>query len=538
MDLDVKSFVDAFDLLAKQGVIGQFDHFEIIELICFEDDSLRPINVFTIVTAIENGKSEKCRKLNEKRIKLAVVKNRSFGIFKSVQSVSHIKGVLKKYFDTQVWKPNGKVISVGELQPLIKQFIPPNASTDTPLNQVLKNNFFNGSYVLELGDSEKYTLQDFFIVSTILQKLSEVVSSFIPIKIASLADRLGNIIIQFPIEAIRTSFQSDGLMYSAEVAWHPNIPERDLILTAYTEYDHSIVSFNQTSIRSGHVPLSSDPGYGFLFGTVWDSENNLLLASTGELAFTKTITMNMNVIEPEPRTFPNSIENTASLSRIQLSHRQDPIIVGSDQKSTLLDATRKRIYEREIADLTRQRKFIQYGAGSYSKIKERERALNDIRSLVTSHGAHGVCLWDPYLAPQDIVDTLFQNPTFGAPMKALTSLEENKCHGENTKGTTKDDLFQAHGQVLEKLDGNLLGLNIEYRSGHGPNGWKFHDRFLIFPKSNDKPAKAWSLGTSVNGLGKSHHILQQVDNAQLIVDAFHMLWTAVSHQENLIWQCP
>jgi hypothetical protein len=61
---------------------------------------------------------------------------------------------------------------------------------------------------------------------------------------------------------------------------------------------------------------------------------------------------------------------------------------------------------------------------------------------------------------------------------------------------------------------------------------------LIFPATADRGALAWSLGTSVNSLGKQHHILQQVDDGQRIMDAFLDLWDRLNGPEHLIWKTP
>jgi len=60
---------------------------------------------------------------------------------------------------------------------------------------------------------------------------------------------------------------------------------------------------------------------------------------------------------------------------------------------------------------------------------------------------------------------------------------------------------------------------------------------LIFPYV-ENVALAWSLGTSVNGLGKQHHILQRVDDGRIIADAFEKLWTQLDPPEHLIWKVP
>jgi hypothetical protein len=91
--------------------------------------------------------------------------------------------------------------------------------------------------------------------------------------------------------------------------------------------------------------------------------------------------------------------------------------------------------------------------------------------------------------------------------------------------------------ILLGANSNLRGLRLEYRMKTGPAGWAFHDRFLIFPET-DNGALAWSLGASVNSVGKQHHILQQVDDGQLVADAFSELWNQLGQAEHLVWKTP
>ncbi|PRE02950.1 hypothetical protein C6P77_06280 [Burkholderia ambifaria] len=101
------------------------------------------------------------------------------------------------------------------------------------------------------------------------------------------------------------------------------------------------------------------------------------------------------------------------------------------------------------------------------------------------------------------------------------------------KGGSGDEIRQT----LNGCQSNWRGLKLELRVQTGSTGWDFHDRFLIFPSGPDG-AMAWSLGTSVNSVGKAHHILQKVDNAQLVVDAFTDLWELLSESDHLIWKKP
>jgi hypothetical protein len=89
--------------------------------------------------------------------------------------------------------------------------------------------------------------------------------------------------------------------------------------------------------------------------------------------------------------------------------------------------------------------------------------------------------------------------------------------------------------ILDATKSNLRGLRFEFRVRTGQAGWGFHDRFLIFPR-DDRGALAWSLGTSINSLGTQHHILQRVDDGQLVMDAFSELWDDLTQPDNLVWK--
>lgn len=537
-------FIQEFDLLSKREVLGLFNVFELIEIVGFKKGNSHPINVFTIAVACDELKQQEPEWLNEKRIKVSGLNDWSFGMRRSVVILSRLRSALDDYLQSGTWKPIDSEISTGSLVPIEKRFVPPNALNsrggmgEIPLNRVTKNNFFNGSYLLELSDIAKEQLADIYECPVLLQRLSEQVSEILPLRLASLSDRLGSIIIQFPVEAVNTSFSSNGSQYFVEVAWHPKVTPRPLTATLRGKHDKSILSFGQTQLMSGIEKLADDPNYGTIEGHLWDSKHGVLLAAVSDQSFINTIILNSEVIHPEPRIFPSNVQLSKADARVKLSAPSAKSLVGNDPAKSVAEQTTKRILEDELINLVQSRKFVQYAAGSNVDVAERSKALSDLQSLISSYGHAGVWLWDPYLGPQDLLDTLFHNPTVGAPMRALTRLKEQPQPNTNKYLGSISDRCTSYNQELSNLPSNYLGLNLEFRSAHGQNGWDFHDRFMIFPRSSEAGAKAWSLGTSVNSFGKVHHILQQVDNGQLIEDAFERLWKAVGSSTNLIWKYP
>ena len=153
---------------------------------------------------------------------------------------------------------------------------------------------------------------------------------------------------------------------------------------------------------------------------------------------------------------------------------------------------------------------------------------------------------------EDVLQTLFFNPHRYSDLRALS----NGITCESPDGDEDDDIgtpspagAQAVSSVVDRsitwkgeqreiLDtccGNREGLKLEFRLRRKGAGWKFHDRFLIFPKE-EGGALAWSLGTSVNSLGSSHHILQKVSNGELVKNAFLSLWDCLGEDDYKVWE--
>lgn len=178
-----------------------------------------------------------------------------------------------------------------------------------------------------------------------------------------------------------------------------------------------------------------------------------------------------------------------------------------------------------LQDKAQNLQLTQFKAGM------RQDALELIRALIKKYGENGIYLWDPYLSAIDLLETVFFTPYANVPIKAFTGLKipPNQNHQTSIFDNYLNTLEQA---IIENGWLNLTFLNTD-KSLLGD----FHDRFLIFPKTVDTPAKAWSLGTSVNSLGTSHHIVQEVADGQIIADIFEEMWNvSIKKTENIIWQ--
>lgn len=220
-----------------------------------------------------------------------------------------------------------------------------------------------------------------------------------------------------------------------------------------------------------------------------------------------------NLIEPQKRIF--TINN--KIQKIEVVHKVMNNIYGKKKDKPFDDWVRERKYEQELKELERSKAFVQYFGN------EKEKALNDVGELINRYGEKGVYLWDPYLSAEDIKQTLYYSEITYAPLRAISGLKQN------SKEESKREMIEE----FEKDDKQFLFFDLEVRGKIGSSGYDFHDRFLIFPLEQPK---VWSLGISVNQLGASHHILQEVKNAQHIVNAFDKLWDELNSEECLVWK--
>jgi hypothetical protein len=228
-------------------------------------------------------------------------------------------------------------------------------------------------------------------------------------------------------------------------------------------------------------------------GVIWDDLNSLILAAAGLTGFIETIAWDMQLLQPEPRVFiRQSAAGTPAQVRIGLQLLTQNR-VGTPRSDRDGGWTRQRIYRYEAAQSAVERVFVQYMPASGHQEAEHEKALQDVRHLISRYGKEGVWLWDPFLSAEDILDTLFHCPYINADLRALTDAQE--IPASSSLGQTKpkyailrdclSDLFGLPKETPPKrpsfadrqratitaAQSNLLGLRLEYRARIGQAGW-------------------------------------------------------------------
>ena len=158
-------------------------------------------------------------------------------------------------------------------------------------------------------------------------------------------------------------------------------------------------------------------------------------------------------------------------------------------------------YREEATRLASQRRFVQYELVSGQETASHEKALDDIRQLLSWYGQKRVYLWDPYLSAEDILDTLFYCPHANSELRALTAKYQPPL-ASRARPTLSSILrqlqewltnclklsapipsfAQRQQAVLADAKSNLRSLRLEYRMKTGAGRMAFLINFSFFLK--------------------------------------------------------
>lgn len=547
------------DRLLSPGLLGHYKTFEVINVVAFQDGQKDPLNVFCIAIAEERDDYLiSGRFLNANRIRLRKLKDWSFGVMHYIKPLSELEPSVERLEQSGLWSASGADLQMNALSAQPPQFVPPDSMDPIALNRVLKNNFQNGSHIFEWTLKDKSGLQFLFDVPPLIQELSVAIRAHVTVDLASVSDRIGNLLIQLPVTVLMSRFTQapSAPDLVVDVAWQARTAPRPLRASVELRSDGSILGHASANVSAGQHALPISGRRGLHRGLVWDEEHKVLLAATADSSFINTIVLKGQLVDPEPRVFcirkddGATAQQRVSVTSIGFRNR-----IGEPEDDENGGWTKLRMYRNELDKLKQQGRFFQYNPAAGEQVAMHERALQDIRTLVNQHGDEGACLWDPYLTARDILSTLFFCSHAQADLRALTNGDEPEYDKSKPSwcGRLRNTLLHLIGSKppdsverfiarqrseFAAMGGNLRGLRLEYRIRRGRQaGPGFHDRFLIFPKS-DRGALAFSLGHSINAVGKVHHILQHVDDGQLILDAFDAMWQRLNEPEHIVWKCP
>ncbi|MDE0119473.1 MAG: VPA1262 family N-terminal domain-containing protein [Bdellovibrionales bacterium] len=568
---------NTYDLLTSPGNLAFYDAVDIYCVFYLLPDDPNAYNLFSLLNFYESRSDHNSSIVNPYPMRCPLTFKFSgriikIGLKKITVGLHTFQTRFYEYLKTNSnWNLNGSILNTNSLKFIPKFFVPPADGTyESPLNNILKNNFFNGSYVLEQFDEEKTSLEPFFQDSKELLKISAEIQKHWPLKLAKMTDRLGNILYQFPITVFRSDFlnSSDEKSYKCTFSWDSRATpsNRDCIITTVNKNREENLVSAKSSVRLNASPqeIVVDSLRGRPVHFVYDITNGLILGMSSDQTI-KAADLKLNIERPEPRIF----EINGKIHKVNVFTPHN-ISVGTPYSDNYVEWSKRRVFEEETHTLEKTLQFKQYGLGDE---ESRSTAIKDIRQIINEHAkkSKSVYLWDPYLDAKGLKNTLFFIETTNVECRAISSSKTFQRQGRFTMPNLdtlsitfrkwwdlnmkifKSKIGKAHSKekgelrfnqwkqdMCDELSGgssstNNYLLNLKFKCQYGRFGRPFHDRFIIFPMA-DGHTKCWSIGTSINSLGKAHHhIIQEVSNAKQIEMAFDQLWQELPDDPCLVW---
>ena len=179
---------------------------------------------------------------------------------------------------------------------------------------------------------------------------------------------------------------------------------------------------------------------------------------------------------------------------------------------------------------------------------QHNEALVDIREIINDPrliwNLQEICIIDPYLSSKDILDTVVFCEKRDIHIHCLTDLhtivKNKEASGEILENeASESSKFESakikFRQLLEAALPTDCDIDLSFRTVYSDYGSRFHDRYLILKYKINK-TRVWSLGTSVNSIGKSHHIIQIVEAPTLIESFFDKVWHETDFQVCKIYE--
>lgn len=540
-----------FNTLINSGVLNHCKFVEIIQIILLHKKDKTCWNYFTHLLFSATFTEQKVREYLTASPQ-SINPEYQIIITREIISKTDVLNVLQNAVEKQKWEWKDDVAVLDDVFPIATQFIPEmdptgnktSDSTLVPIEQAMYgSNFMGGYYVCELFSAKTILSASISVADRI--KIQEVINkSKIGFDIESLSDRIGNIVCKIPMDIIKHKLVrlSPERGIAGQFTLKNNCIEPiECLLQIILENDNTIIETRvedmvfseQSKIREYCI----DPNRYINRVILSDKKSGIIYyAALRDYSFGS----NYYLMITSPRYGIQS-----SLKRTIIVNDKDIEIELTNIASRGEVSIKKEIYEME----KRQHKWMtEYGYKHHffksfvaGQEKEAVQTVVDIcndRDLLWD--LEEVWLVDPYLSADDILRTVVYCEKYGISIKCLTHIASINGNRETRTETPKNgNLFEAtvsqYRETLKKALNKQKDLKIEYRTVAGKMGNPFHDRYLILKYDINK-SRAWSLGISVNSLGKSHHIIQIVQSPMDVIETIDAIWNQALGEKCLIFK--
>ena len=536
--------------------VSHASYCEIIQVVLSQNSTGSSWNYFTHISFIGSIESETARKWLTVGGPKSINKDIKVMISKQVLPVETVINVVDNAVKSQKWifeKENQKddawLDGVFAVKPMFVPETDPTGSTISdntlvPLELSLYgSNFLGNYYIVELFSTKEKLNK--MLTNMDREKIqNEMKKAKLQFDLYSLSDRIGNILCKIPVEVIK--HRPTKLSPQSGIAGEFYRSESDKrIFNCYYQVmssnDHMIVDNNVEpfSLSDEHPVFnySINPNCYRNVITVVDQETGMIYYSAvhdysyGSDYYT--------IISPPDYLIP-------------VSSKRNLVIKGKTIEVELDDISgvgkiniNKEIYETELRQKEwRDKQLLKQGYFYAFEEGDSDKAILFLREVINDKNLlwdlNEVWLIDPYLRSADILKTVVYCSKKNVKVKCLTNIgaiNRNKETREIEK-SDKDRFVETKTMYAKELENAIpenTDIKMEFRTIRGSHGRAFHDRYLILKYGINK-CRVWSLGISINSIGKSHHIVQIVESPSSVTTIVENIWNSADNEECLIYK--
>lgn len=541
-----------FHTLIDCGVLNSCNYAEVVQVILLRKKDNVCLNYFTHVL-FSSGFSEEESSvfLTDRPISI----NSEYKVLITKEKIARdsVLDILQNAAESQTWEWKEDKALLDDVFPMDLQFIPEtdptgsktSDSTLVPIELALYGSNFSGGYYLCELFSAKTVLAKSLSTDDNRKIQDEINKAKIGFNLESLFDRIGNIVCKIPMDIIRhkqVKLSPERGIAGRFILENSCTEPLECVLQIILESDHTIIETRVEEMvfsEKGEIrEYSIDPNRYSNRIILSDKKSGIIYYSA-----VRDYSFGSNYYA---MITPPQFGIQSSLKRIIVIDGQDKEIELTNIAGIGEVSIEKEIFEIE----KRQHKWMteyEYKHHFFRSfvVGQENEAIQTVIDICNDRDLfwdlEEVWLVDPYLSADDILKTVVYCGKYGISIKCLTHIAAINGNRETRTETTTEgeSLFETtvsrYNGILKNALGKQKDLKLEYRTVAGMTGISFHDRYLILKCGLNK-SRAWSLGISVNSLGKSHHIIQIVQSPMDVIDTIDTIWNQSLREECLIFK--
>ena len=534
------------------GVLNSCNYSEVVQVILLRKKDNVCLNYFTHVL-FSSGFSEEESSvfLTDRPISI----NSEYKVLITKEKIARdsVLDILQNAAESQTWEWKEDKALLDDVFPMDLQFIPEtdptgsktSDSTLVPIELALYGSNFSGGYYLCELFSAKTVLAKSLSTDDNRKIQDEINKAKIGFNLESLFDRIGNIVCKIPMDIIRhkpVKLSPERGIAGRFILENSCTEPLECVLQIILESDHTIIETRVEEMvfsEKGEIrEYSIDPNRYSNRIILSDKKSGIIYYSA-----VRDYSFGSNYYA---MITPPQFGIQSSLKRIIVIDGQDKEIELTNIAGIGEVSIEKEIFEIE----KRQHKWMteyEYKHHFFRSfvVGQENEAIQTVIDICNDRDLfwdlEEVWLVDPYLSADDILKTVVYCGKYGISIKCLTHIAAINGNRETRTETTTEgeSLFETtvsrYNGILKNALGKQTDLKLEYRTVAGMTGISFHDRYLILKCGLNK-SRAWSLGISVNSLGKSHHIIQIVQSPMDVIDTIDTIWNQSLREECLIFK--